>query len=82
MKTRFAFLTQLVVLSGFALITPCPGQTYDQVAYQGYVLYNKGLTSQDNGLLREAAGLLRRAAQLKGKEREPLLWDAAMIAAR
>lgn len=56
-------------------------QSYDRIAYEGYVLYEKGLATKEPALFRQAAQRLRAAAQQKATEREPLLWDAAMVAA-
>lgn len=61
--------------------TLCFAQTYDEIAYKGYVLYGQGLAAKDLSLLKQAAHLLGQAAHLKQTDREPLLWDAAMIAA-
>lgn len=61
--------------------TLCFAQTYDELAYKGYVLYGQGLAAKDAYLFKQAAHLLEQAAHLKPTDREPLLWDAAMIAA-
>ena len=73
----------IIVLMLASAVVPRAGraQTYDRVAYEGYVLYAKGLATKEPALFQQAAERLRAAARQKATEREPLLWDAAMVAA-
>lgn len=57
-------------------------QRYDQLAFQGYSLYGKGLANKDTSLLKQAGDLIGKAGiQIEGNVavKEALLWDAAMI---
>ena len=58
------------------------GQTYDELAFKGYSLYDKGLAGKDTNLLKQAGDMIRKAGTMVESNtaiKETLLWDAAMI---
>ncbi len=69
----------ILILAFYAVPARSWAQTYDEVAYQGYLLYAKGLATKDVADFKRAGDLLREAAVLKKRETETILWDAAMI---
>ncbi|HEV8283070.1 MAG TPA: DUF6624 domain-containing protein [Chitinophagaceae bacterium] len=71
----------ICILLLISYVQICKAQTYDDLAYKGYTLYNQGVSSKDSNLFKQSAKLLQKAADLKQTDQEPLLWDAAMIAA-